>query len=122
MAKKVQEVGPFVCGLDATLRVISGKWKPLILYFLSVETKRYGELKHCVKGVSNKMLIQHLKEMESDGIVSRVEFQEIPPRVEYSLTAFGISLAKSMMPLCEWGNENAPKIASALAKRKKPKA
>jgi DNA-binding HxlR family transcriptional regulator len=111
------EIPPFTCGLDATLKVIGGKWKPLILYFLGYGPKRYGELKRCVRGVSDKMLIQQLKELESDGIVSRTDHKEIPPRVDYALTSFGWSLAEAMIPLCGWGVENSAAIASAVAKR-----
>ncbi|VVE26516.1 winged helix-turn-helix transcriptional regulator [Pandoraea anhela] len=107
----------FSCGLDATLRVIGGKWKPLILFFLHDAPKRYGELKRCVQGVSDKMLIQQLKELESDGVVSRTDYKEIPPRVEYALTAVGRDLAQALVPLCGWGTENADKIASMLVKR-----
>jgi DNA-binding HxlR family transcriptional regulator len=108
---------PFTCGLDAAFRLIGGKWKPLILYFLGHSVRRYGELKRCVDGVSDKMLIQQLKELESDGVISRTDYKEIPPRVDYALTPFGESLAMSMIPLCEWGDANAALITSALAKR-----
>lgn len=108
---------PFTCGLDATLRVIGGKWKPLILFFLNDGSRRYGELKRCVRGVSDKVLIQQLKELESDGVVSRTDHKEIPPRVDYALTPIGRSLALSLVPLCGWGTENADLIASALERR-----
>ena len=107
----------FSCGLDATLRVIGGKWKPLILFFLFDGTKRYGELKRLVQGVSAKMLIQQLKELESDGIVSRTDHKEVPPRVDYALTAIGRTLAEALIPLCGWGTQNMEMIASAIAKR-----
>ncbi|MFM9269697.1 winged helix-turn-helix transcriptional regulator [Halomonas elongata] len=114
---KETEIPSFICGLDATLRVIGGKWKPLILFFLHDGAKRYGELKRCVRGVSDKMLIQQLKELESDGVVSRADHQEIPPRVDYALTPTGRSLAHALSPLCEWGTENSDMIASALSRR-----
>lgn len=110
-------VPPFTCGLDATLRVIAGKWKPLILFFLADAPKRYGALKRCLRGISDKVLIQQLKELESDGIVARTDHREIPPRVDYALTPFGRSLAEAMVPLCGWGTENAEEIAAALARR-----
>lgn len=115
--KTTNIIPPFTCGLDATLRVIGGKWKPLILFFLHDGSKRYGELKRCVRGVSDKMLIQQLKELESDGVVSRTDHKEIPPRVDYALTSSGRSLSRALVPLCEWGTENSDMIASALAKR-----
>jgi len=107
---------PFICGLDAALRVVGGKWKPLILYFLNPEPKRYGELKRAVRGVSDKVLIQQLKELEAHGIVQRTDYNEIPPRVDYSLTPRGKSLIETMAPLCEWGEKNSAAIAEALSK------
>jgi DNA-binding HxlR family transcriptional regulator len=93
----------YSCGLEAALEVIGGKWKLLILWALRTEARRFGELRRLVSGISEKMLIQHLKEMEADGIVTRKDFQEVPPRVEYALTKFGESLCQAMAPLCEWG-------------------
>lgn len=95
----------FNCGLDAALAVMGGKWKPLILYHLTYEARRYGDLRRTIGGVSDKMLIQQLKELEADGVVDRRDFKEIPPKVEYSLTAFGKTLAEALKPLCGWGTE-----------------
>ena len=92
------------CGLEAALEVVGGKWKVLILWPLSSGARRFGELRRLVTGISEKMLIQHLKEMEADGIVTRKDYKEVPPRVEYSLTAFGESLCAALAPLCEWGS------------------
>lgn len=114
---KTSEIPPFTCGLDATLRVIGGKWKPLILFFLHDRSLRYGELKRCVRGVSDKMLIQQLKELESDGVVSRTDHKEIPPRVDYALTSTGRSLSQALIPLCGWGTANAAMIAAVIAAR-----
>ena len=114
---KKSEAPVFSCGLDATLRLISGKWKPLILFFLRDSCKRYGELKRCIKGVSHKVLIQQLKDLESDGIVLRTDYQEVPPRVDYRLTPLGDSLAVAMVGLCEWGNENRDAITEAVSRR-----
>jgi DNA-binding HxlR family transcriptional regulator len=108
---------PFTCGLDAALAVIGGKWKPLILFYLAHETRRYGALKRCLRGVSDKMLIQQLKELQADGAVDRTDYREIPPRVEYSVTPFGTSLALSLAPLCAWGEEHSATIAAAIDRR-----
>ena len=118
MAKEDSETPRFICGLDATLHVISGKWKPLILFFLNKGPTRYGELKRSVRGVSDKMLIQQLKELESDGIVRRTDYGEIPLRVDYSLTPFGTSLVRAMEPLCGWGETYEEDIAAAMDRRK----
>ncbi len=96
----------FSCGLDATLHIISGKWKPLALFFLRDGPKRYGELKRSIGGVSDKVLIQQLKELERDEIIARIDYKEIPPKVEYSLTPFGRSLAQALGPLCQWGTDH----------------
>ena len=80
--------------LEAALEVVGGKWKVLILPWPlhSAGPHRFGELRRQVPGISEKMLIQHLKEMEADGIVTRKDFKEVPPRVEYALTSLGKSL------------------------------
>ena len=67
----------FTCGLDAALFVLGGKWKPLILFHLAHGTRRYGELRRAVDNVSDKVLIQQLKELQADGIIDRVDFREI---------------------------------------------
>lgn len=108
----------FTCGLDATLRVIAGKWKPLILYFLAQGgPTRYGELRRAVRDVSDKMLIQQLKELEADGLVKRTDYKEVPPRVDYSLTPLGVSLAGALVPLCTWGTENMAEVTQVFARR-----
>ncbi|MCC3303531.1 winged helix-turn-helix transcriptional regulator [Sneathiella sp. HT1-7] len=112
------EPSPFICGLDASLRIIGGKWKPLILFFLGHGPKRYGELKREVRGVSHKMLIQQLKELEAHGVVLRTDYKEVPPRVDYTLTPFGESLIEAMVPLCGWGERNSEVIEKVISKRK----
>jgi DNA-binding HxlR family transcriptional regulator len=108
----------FTCGLDATLRVIAGKWKPLILYFLAQGgPTRYGELRRAVRDVSDKMLIQQLKELEADDLVKRTDYKEVPPRVDYSLTPLGRSLAEALVPLCSWGTEHMAEVTRVFAKR-----
>jgi DNA-binding HxlR family transcriptional regulator len=116
---------PFNCGLDAALAVIGGKWKPLVLYHLAQNVHRYGELRRAIGGVTDKVLIQQLKELERDEIIARVDFQEIPPKVEYSLTPFGQSLATALGALCAWGTEHMATVERinerrALALTKQP--
>ena len=108
----------FTCGLDATLRVIAGKWKPLILYFLAQGgPTRYGELRRAMRDVSDKMLIQQLKELTADGLVKRTDYREVPPRVDYALTPLGESLAQALVPLCTWGTDNLAEVTRVFAQR-----
>ncbi|MRG59273.1 transcriptional regulator [Agromyces sp. CFH 90414] len=96
--------GPYLCGIDAALDVVSGKWKGLVLWELHEHgTRRFGELRRALPGVSEKMLTQHLRQMEEDGLVHREVHAEVPPRVEYSLTETGASLLEALLPLGEWG-------------------
>jgi DNA-binding HxlR family transcriptional regulator len=108
----------FTCGLDAALFVLGGKWKPLILYHLAHGTLRYGALRRAIGRVSDKVLIQQLKELQADGIVDRTDYGEIPPRVEYSLTSFGRSLGKALAPLCAWGTSNVRNVEAIAARRR----
>jgi len=105
------------CGLNATLRIISGKWKPLVLFFLRDGPKRYGELKRLIQGVSDKVLIQQLKDLEADRVLARTDYKEVPPRVDYALTPLGRSLADAIIPLCTWGTANMAQVASIFANR-----
>jgi len=96
---------PYSCGLGPAFEVIGGKWKALILWEVSEKARRFGELKRLVPGISEKMLIQQLREMEGDGLVRRKIFREVPPRVEYSVTPRGSSLNKALGPLADWGEQ-----------------
>ncbi len=105
------------CGLDAALAVMGGKWKPLILYHLDSGPKRFGELKRSVVGVSEKVLIQQLRELAAAGVLTRHDYQRVPPMVDYTMTAFGLTLARALMPLCEWGTEHRDKITEIMRSR-----
>ncbi|ESY82785.1 HxlR family transcriptional regulator [Mesorhizobium sp. LNHC220B00] len=98
---------PDSCGLGPALEVIGGKWKALLLWQIHKAPARFGELKRLVPDISEKMLIQQLREMEADGIVHRQVFAEAPPRVEYSITDFGIELDNALIPLAIWGMQHA---------------
>ncbi|MFC0601224.1 winged helix-turn-helix transcriptional regulator [Streptomyces palmae] len=97
-----------VCGLDTAMEVIGGKWKATILWALHEHPhRRFGELRRLVPGITEKVLASHLREMEADGIVLRVAYDEVPPRVEYSLTADGVRLNTALEPLSVWGHERS---------------
>lgn len=103
---KAPRCGPYICGIDAALDVVSGKWKGLILWELDAHrVRRFSELRRGLAGVSEKMLTQHLREMEEDGLVHRKVYAEVPPRVEYSLTEHGRTLNQALEPLGVWGTE-----------------
>jgi len=112
MATKARR-GPYFCGIDAAMDVVSGKWKSLILWELQEHgVRRFAELRRGLSGVSEKMLIQHLREMEEDGLVHREVYREVPPRVEYSLTEHGRSLNRALGALGEWGVERMRRIGA----------
>jgi DNA-binding HxlR family transcriptional regulator len=106
--------GPYICGIDAAMDVVTGKWKSLILWELDNHgTRRFGELRRGLPGVSEKMLTQHLREMEEDGLVHREVYREVPPKVEYSLTEYGTSLNAALAPLGAWGTQRIDRIGAA---------
>jgi DNA-binding HxlR family transcriptional regulator len=99
------------CGLEIALHFMSGKWKPLVLFHLRDGPKRFGELKRLVDGISEKVLIQQLRELTDAGILTRRDYKEVPPRVDYSMTEFGRTLALALVPLCEWGTANRQRVS-----------
>ncbi|WP_227982293.1 winged helix-turn-helix transcriptional regulator [Nocardia spumae] len=105
--------GPYLCGIDAAMDVVGGKWKALILWDLDTHgTRRFGELRRGLPGVSEKVLIQQLRELEQDTIVHREVYPEVPPRVEYSLTPFGAELNSALAPLGAWGRARMDRIGA----------
>lgn len=112
MDEKKRRSGPYICGIDAAMDVVMGKWKSLILGELDSGTRRFGELRRGLPGVSEKMLVQHLREMETDGLVHREVYREVPPRVEYSLTEAGRELNAALEPLAEWGRRRIEAIGA----------
>ena len=97
---------PEECPVRAALSVSGGKWKPVITHYLLQGTKRFGEMRKLMPDATQKMLTQQLREMERDGVVARKIYQEIPPKVEYSLTKYGQTLRPVMAELCEWGERH----------------
>ena len=91
------------CPVDATIRLIGGKYKPMILWHLVNKPLRHGEIQRIVPQATPKMLTQQLRELEADNIVNREVFPVVPPKVEYSLTDFGRSLVPILTMMYEWG-------------------
>jgi DNA-binding HxlR family transcriptional regulator len=107
------------CGLDTVLALIAGKWKMLILYHLCHAPRRFGELRRLLPGISEKMLIQDLRQMQESNLLVRKDYQQVPPKVEYSITPFGRSLGKSLAPLCAWGDTNRKRVLGKKFPQKK---
>ncbi|MEU8445793.1 helix-turn-helix domain-containing protein [Streptomyces microflavus] len=101
----------YTCGFDAAVAVMGGKWKGLILFWLGEEESlRFGQLRRTVAGISERILTLQLRELEAAGLVHREVHEQVPPKVEYSLTDFGRSLVTALMPLGEWGEEHQERI------------
>ena len=99
--------GPYGCSVEATLAVIGGRWKPVIIFLLlQNEFLRFGELKKAIEGVTQRMLTNQLRELESDKIIDRKVYAEVPPRVEYSLTDYGRTLEPVMLAMRDWGADH----------------
>ncbi|WP_434687014.1 winged helix-turn-helix transcriptional regulator [Pseudanabaena minima] len=94
------------CPVELTLDRIGGKWKVVILWWLRGGSKRFGELMQLMPDISQKVLTSQLRELEADGLIERQVFAESPPRVEYSLSAHGLTLKPIMELMCEWGKVN----------------
>jgi DNA-binding HxlR family transcriptional regulator len=91
------------CPVECALKAIGGRWKVLILRELFLGTKRFGELHRALHGITQKMLTQQLRELEQDGIISRYVYQQVPPKVEYSLTDMGQTLKPILDSMHSWG-------------------
>ncbi|WP_298117511.1 helix-turn-helix domain-containing protein [Flavobacterium sp.] len=92
------------CPVTATMHVIGGKWKPILINAIYQTTPaRFGELKRSVVGITQSMLTSQLRELEDDGIIARKIYAEIPPKVEYTLTEFGMTLSPILQSMGEWG-------------------
>ncbi|HET6984673.1 MAG TPA: helix-turn-helix domain-containing protein [Myxococcaceae bacterium] len=105
MRMPLKELPPWPA--ERALKVISGRWKAVLLYLLFDGAKRLSELSRARPEISQKVLIQQLREMEEHGLVHREVFREVPPRVEYSATPLGRSLEPVLLALCSWGREHA---------------
>lgn len=105
----VANMKTYYCDLEVTLEVLGGKWKGLILYYLIKGTKRTSELKRLMPSITQKMLIQTLRELETSGLIHRKTYNQVPPRVEYSITELGQSLESVLRALCHWGADYAQK-------------
>lgn len=91
------------CALDVTMELVGGKWKTIVLWYLRKDKKRFSELRRHIPGITEKMLSMQLRQLEKDGFISRTIFPEVPPRVEYELTAHGRTLLPLLEEIAKWG-------------------
>lgn len=108
------------CPVEATLSAIGGKWKPLLLFHLIGGTKRFGELRRLMPQVSLQMLTSHLRELEHDGVVHRQSYEQVPPKVEYSLTPLGHSLEQILLLMVDWGQHYFGQVQGTQANTAQP--
>lgn len=107
MTEEQARLPTYHCPVELTIDVVGGKWKPLILFYLLGGTKRFGALQRLLPQVTRRMLTQHLRELERDGVVYREVFRQVPPKVEYSLTELGRSLEPVLLAMLDWGQRYA---------------
>ena len=93
----------FHCPVEATMQLIGGKYKAVILWHLMNQTLRYSEIHKRIPSATDKMLAQQLRELERDGLINRTVYPVVPPKTEYSLTDFGRTLAPILDAMCDWG-------------------
>ena len=103
------------CPVETTLEVIHGRWKVLVIQHLLDGTKRFGMLHRALPGISHRTLTKQLRELEAAGLVRRKVFRQVPPRVDYSLTALGRSLEPVLLAMHEWGESYARQVAKGGA-------
>ena len=98
------------CDISTALQLISGRWKTVIIFCLLSGTRRFSEVKRFVPGITQRVLTRQLRELEADGLVARHVHAEVPPRVEYSITAFGRSLEPVLESMCDWGKKHKQRV------------
>jgi DNA-binding HxlR family transcriptional regulator len=108
------------CPLTDLVDMIGGRWKVLLLWRLRDGTRRFNELRRSMPGVTQKMLTQQLRQLETDGLVSRKVFAEVPPRVEYKLTATGRELGSLLETLAGWATVHMPRLEAGRISKKRP--
>lgn len=105
MVTKATKKTAIKCPVTGMFQLIGGKWKPIILYCLRSDKRRFGEIAARIPDISRKVLTEQLKELEEDGLVTRKQYKEIPPRVEYELTVLGKSLSPVLNEMEKWGKK-----------------
>lgn len=105
------------CGMARALSIVGGRWKPAILCRLNHNVMRYGELRNSIEGISERMLVAQLRELEQDQVIERIVYPEVPPRVEYRITELGGTMAPMLKAMSDWGNMHREKIEQQVSKQ-----
>ena len=108
--RKNRNFNPYNCPVTHCMNLIGGKWKILILYAVSKNCNRFSKMQRAMPLISKQMLVTQLRELEEDKIIERIIYAEIPPRVEYKITAYGLSLMPVISVLQEWGLKDLKKM------------
>ena len=118
MLRKMAKMPPksIGCPTEITLEVISGRWKVMVIYWLLQGERRFNQLQRDLAGITHRTLAKQLKEMEADGLVERQDHGEIPPRVDYRLTALGRSLEPVLMAMQDWAQKHGGKLRRPAAR------
>jgi DNA-binding HxlR family transcriptional regulator len=107
LLEDTMKITPQFCKVQDALSILVGKWKPIILLYLMWDgTMRYGEFKKAFVGITPKMLISQLRELEEVGLISRKVYPEVPPKVEYSITEYGMTLNPILVAMHDWGTKH----------------
>lgn len=101
------------CPVTATIALFGGRWKLPILYILSKNTRRFGEIQVRLPSISKKVLTNQLRELEADGLISRMQYREMPPRVDYTLTEFGKTLCPLLIHIAAWQRKSVDNLNKA---------
>lgn len=106
------------CPVEATLDVIGGKWKGIILHHLLSETTRFNQLRRLMPEITQRMLTKQLRELEADGVILRKIYPEVPPKVEYSMTKYGKTLTPVINALRKWGSQHLENTQNSIPNEK----
>lgn len=111
--RKTKDFNPTNCAVTYCLNIIGGKWKPVIIHLIRNQTNRYSLMMKAIPEISKQTLTNQLREMETDGIIERMIFAEVPPRVEYKMTSHGMTLLPIIDAMKVWGRRNMTGDASS---------
>jgi DNA-binding HxlR family transcriptional regulator len=111
VGRYIMRMRPDVCPVETTARIVGGRWKAAVIEQVLQGTKRFSELKRSINGITQRTLAQHLRELQSSGIIERTVYPDTPPRVVYAITPLGKSLGPLLDAMCHWGKSHSAAMA-----------